>query len=73
MLCPRDMIAFVLANEQVDVCICGCHTESQMRENFSASWTKLTPAARKRLEHAAAEASCPQRQLAWLENGWRFA
>lgn len=70
---PRDMIAFVLANAQVDVCICGCHTASQMRENFSASWTKLTPATRKRLEQAAAEISGPQRQLAWLENGWRHA
>ena len=67
---PRDMVAFVLANPQVDVCICGCHTAAQMRENFSASWRKLTPAARKRLQIAAA-APCPA--PAWLEDGWRYA
>ena len=30
----RDMIAFVLENRQVDCCICGVHTEEQVRENL---------------------------------------
>jgi aryl-alcohol dehydrogenase-like predicted oxidoreductase len=67
---PRDMIAFVLASKQVDVCICGCHSEAQMRENFSASWTQLTPEARKRLQLAALT-PCPSHS--WLEDGWRYA
>ena len=70
---PRDMISFILENEKVDCCTCGVHTLGQTRENFSASWTKLTPAARKRLAHAADDGACPQRQYAWLENGWRLA
>jgi aryl-alcohol dehydrogenase-like predicted oxidoreductase len=64
----RDMIAFVLANKDVDCCICGVHSEAQVKENFSASWTPLTPEARKRLETLAAGTPC--RNLAWLENGW---
>jgi aryl-alcohol dehydrogenase-like predicted oxidoreductase len=68
---PRDMIAFVLENRQVDICICGVHTEAQVRENFSASWTKLSPERRQRLEEVAAVASC--RAYAWLEQGWRQA
>lgn len=68
---PRDMVAFVLESEHLDVCICGCHTEAQMRENFSASWAKLTPAARERLQKLAASTPCPQ--YAWLETGWRHA
>jgi len=68
---PRDMVSFVLENKDLDVCICGFHTEAQMRENFSASWTKLTPAGRKRLQIAAAHAPHPAHD--WLENGWRYA
>ena len=68
---PRDMVAFVLENKQVDVCICGVHTLAQMTENFSASWTPLTPAARERLKKLAANTPCPQ--YAWLEQGWRHA
>jgi aryl-alcohol dehydrogenase-like predicted oxidoreductase len=68
---PRDMIAFVLENPQVDVCICGVHTEAQVRENFSASWTRLSPERRQRLEEVAAVASCGT--YAWLEQGWRHA
>jgi aryl-alcohol dehydrogenase-like predicted oxidoreductase len=64
----RDMIAFVLENPWVDCCICGVHSESHVRENFSASWTKLTPPARQRLETLAACRPC--RDLAWVENGW---
>jgi len=45
---PRDMIRFVLENEQVDCCTCGVHTLAQVLENFSASWTELTPATRQR-------------------------
>lgn len=64
----RDMIAWVLENEFVDCCLCGVHTEAQVRENFSASWTRLTPAARRRLDQVAART--PSRHLAWLEQGW---
>ncbi len=64
----RDMIAFVLENRQVDCCICGVHTEGHVRENFSASWTRLTSEARKRLEKVAAAA--PPFDYAWLERGW---
>jgi len=64
----RDMIAFVLENRQVDCCICGVHTEAHVRENFSASWTRLTPAARRRLETLAARTPC--RANRWLEQGW---
>ena len=66
---PRDMMAFVLENKHVDVCTCGVHTLAQVRENFSASWTKLTPKARKRLKKLAANTEC--REYAWLENDWR--
>ncbi len=64
----RDMIAFVLENRQVDCCICGVHTEEHVRENFSASWTPLTPEARQRLERIAA--SGPAGRYGWLERGW---
>lgn len=64
----RDMLAFVLENEMVDTCICGVHTEAHVRENFSASWTRLTPAARQRLERLAATVACAEH--AWLEQGW---
>jgi predicted aldo/keto reductase-like oxidoreductase len=66
----RDMVAFVLQNEHVDICTCGLHTLEQMRENFSASWTPLTPAARERLGVAAAT-PCPGYE--WLERDWRYA
>ena len=69
---PRDMISFVLENPQVDLCTCGVHTLDHVRENFSASWTKLTPAGRKRLEIAAAT-PCSGTYHAWLENDWRRA
>jgi aryl-alcohol dehydrogenase-like predicted oxidoreductase len=64
------MVAFVLENKQVDICTCGLHTLEQMRENFSASWTPLTPAARERLGVAAAT-PCPGYE--WLERDWRYA
>ena len=66
---PRDMIAFVLENEMVDCCTCGVHTLDQVRENFSASRTKLTPEQRQRLG-VAAMTPCPT--YAWLEKDWRF-
>ena len=68
---PRDMIAFVLENEHVDVCLCGLHTLAQMRENVSASWTKLTPARRGQLGKRAACLPC--HEYPWLEEGWRHA
>lgn len=67
---PRDMMAFVLANEHVDIATCGVHTVEQTLENFSASWTPLTPSARERLETAAGTACDVHR---WLEQGWRYA
>jgi len=69
---PRDMIRFVLQNEQVDCCTCGVHTVDQVRENFSASWTELTPAARQRLDQYSAM-SLPAGEHAWLEEGWLHA
>jgi aryl-alcohol dehydrogenase-like predicted oxidoreductase len=69
---PRDMMAFVLENKHVDICTCGMHTTAQVVENFSASWTKLTPNARERLG-LAARTSCKDRCHAWLEDGWRYA
>ena len=54
----RDMVSFVLENQQVDICTCGVHTLGQAREDFSASWTKLTPAGRARLRVASAS-PCP--------------
>ena len=64
----RDLIAFVLENPHVDCCIAGVHTEAQVTENLSASWTKITPQARTRLDTIAARTPC--RDLAWLENSW---
>jgi len=64
----RDMIAFVLEHRQVDCCICGVHTEAHVRENFSASWTRLTPAGRARLETLALRTPCGGNR--WLEHGW---
>lgn len=64
----RDLLAFVLENRQVDCCICGVHTEEHVRENFSASWTRLAPAARARLEKIAA--APPASPYGWLERGW---
>lgn len=68
----RDMMAFVLEHEMVDICTCGVHTAAQVRENFSASWTKLTPSARERLE-IAARTPCLGKGHAWLEEGWLYA
>jgi len=69
---PRDMIAFVLENKHVDLCTCGVHTPAQVRENVSASWTRLSPQGRGRLKTVAA-ARVPGRHHAWLEDGWRYA
>jgi aryl-alcohol dehydrogenase-like predicted oxidoreductase len=69
---PRDMISFVLENPHVDICTCGVHTLSHVKENFSASWTRLTPAGRKRLGIAAAT-PCPGACHAWMENDWLHA
>jgi predicted aldo/keto reductase-like oxidoreductase len=69
---PRDMIAFVLENKLVDICTCGVHTIEQTRENLSASWTKLTPDKRKRLEEVSGN-PVESMEYAWLENDWRYA
>jgi aryl-alcohol dehydrogenase-like predicted oxidoreductase len=64
----RDMVAFVLENPLIDVCICGVHTDAHVKENFSASWTPLSPAARQRLDRVAAQTA--RWHPAWLERGW---
>ncbi len=69
---PRDMMAFVLENENVDVCTCGVHTMAHVKENFSASWTPLTPDARQRLARAATT-PVTAGEYAWLEKDWRYA
>ena len=69
---PRDMIASILEDKNVDICTCGVHTIEQTRENLSASWTKLTPSARKRLKKVAA-APVFDPEYAWLENDWLYA
>jgi len=69
---PRDLIAFVLENKLVDICTCGVHTLDQVRENLSASWTKLSPDRRERLKKVAG--TCiTSHEYAWLEQGWRYA
>jgi len=69
---PRDMIAFILQNKQVDICTCGLHTIEQVRENFSASWTKLSRKQRERLEKAA-QTKTAGADHAWLERDWLLA
>jgi len=69
---PRDMIAFVLENKNVDICTCGVHTVAHVKENFAASWTALSPDGRERLNLAAAT-PLEAGEYAWLEKGWRYA
>lgn len=69
---PRDMIASILEDKNIDICTCGVHTIEQTRENLSASWAKLTPDARKRLRKVAA-APVQDPEYAWLENDWMYA
>jgi aryl-alcohol dehydrogenase-like predicted oxidoreductase len=64
----RDMLAFVLENRDIDCSICGVHTEAHVRENFSASWTRLTPVRRRQLEQLALSTPCSGH--VWLEEGW---
>ena len=69
---PRDMIALLLENKLIDICTCGVHTMEQTLENFSASWTKLSPSGRERLKKVAA-APVPDEEYAWLEQDWMYA
>ncbi len=69
---PRDMIAFVLQNEHVDICTCGVHTLAQVKENFSGSWTKLSPQAIERLKEVG-KVPLAAGEHSWLEDGWRYA
>ena len=67
---PGERLAFVLEDENVSACICGVHTVDQVKENFSASWTKLSPQRRDQITMCE-----PNRYLlcgdhAWLEEGW---
>ena len=70
---PRDMIAFVLQNKQVDVCLCGVHTLAQLKKNFSASSMKLAQDDVRRLESITSQAFVPCGDHDWLESGWRDA
>jgi aryl-alcohol dehydrogenase-like predicted oxidoreductase len=69
---PRDMIRFVLDNKNVDICTCGVHTLAQVEENFSASWSKLTPEGKQRLDKYSGRRLAGG-EHAWLEEGWRHA
>ncbi len=66
---PRDLIAYVLEDENVDICTCGVHTLDQVKENFSASWTPISAEGRKRLE-AMTGIAVAGGEHAWLEEGW---
>ena len=68
---PRQMIAYVIENKQVDCCICGVHMIGQVRENFSASSNPLTPEERRQLEGMFGSAE--EIPLGWLDRGWRYA
>jgi aryl-alcohol dehydrogenase-like predicted oxidoreductase len=68
----RDLISFVLENKLVDICTCGVHTIEQVRENLSASWTKISPNRRQRLDELATT-NIYEKVYAWLEEGWRLA
>ena len=70
---PRDMIAFILRQKDVDVCICGVHTLAQVQKNFSASWIKLAEDNSRRLEAFAATSFVPSGRHDWLEKGWLHA
>ena len=67
---PRSMIAYVLRSDLVDCCICGVVSESELRENLSASWTGLTTEEGRRLEALAASSPCHRNH--WLEQGWQY-
>jgi len=68
---PRRMISYVLENKRVDACLCGVHTLAHVRENFSASWTPLSPDERRQLERSFG--STPEIPLGWLDRGWTYA
>jgi aryl-alcohol dehydrogenase-like predicted oxidoreductase len=70
---PPELIAFVLENAAVDVCLCGVHTVQQVSQNFAASWTRLSPDRRAQLESLAAATPIPHGEFCWLEEGWRYA
>lgn len=66
----RDLISFVLENPQADICTCGVDSIGQVKENFSAARTRLTPGGRQRLKIAAVT-PCPGHR--WLEQDWQCA
>jgi len=68
----RDMVAFVLKNKSVDVCLCGVHSLAQMKTDFSASWAQISQSGYRRLEEIAAT-PVPHGEHCWLEEGWRYA
>jgi len=64
--------AFEKFGDYFDICTCGVHTIEQVRENLSASWTKLSPDRCERIKKLAG-AGIPGREYAWLEQSWRYA
>jgi len=69
----RDMVAFVLKNKSLDVCLCGVHSMAHMKTDFSASWAKgISQSGYRRLEQIAAT-PVPHGEHSWLEEGWRCA
>jgi aryl-alcohol dehydrogenase-like predicted oxidoreductase len=61
------MIRFVVANERVDVCLCGVHTLDHVRTNFGAAARPLAAAERRDLDRLA---SVPTDADDWLEHHW---
>jgi len=70
---PRELMAFVLENQFVDVCLCGVHTFDQLKLNFSASWTGLSPERREALRMLGGGTELQGGGIAWLEKGWLYA
>ena len=61
------MIRFVVANERVDVCLCGVHTLDHVRTNFGAAARPLAADERQALRGLALG---PTDADDWLEHHW---
>ena len=61
------MIRFVVANDKVDVCLCGVHTLDHVRQNFGAAAAPLAAAERRALGRLALG---PTDADDWLERHW---
>lgn len=67
---PRELLAFVLENESLDISLCGAHTLEQMKQNFSASWTTISSERRESLRTLGRVAPLQGMGTDWLEQGW---